>query len=169
MLFSVVMSCQAEGLKMETASVSETSVSTYESTRKPEERHRHPHNHESLRSTRSLWWTHLVLRYFLLLLFSGHGLHNRGLSWGFKTNSSSTGWGCQPHAQPPTWRTRVSLFVWVITFDLSSVGAPACSYATAGIALRTLWPRQPCHSVKVGTHLAGLRCLLDHNKWQKGV
>jgi len=25
------------------------------------------------------------------------------------------GWGCQPHAQPPTWRTRVSHLVWVIT------------------------------------------------------
>jgi len=25
------------------------------------------------------------------------------------------GSGCQPHAQPPTWRTRVSHLVWVIT------------------------------------------------------
>jgi len=25
------------------------------------------------------------------------------------------GWGCQPHAQPPTWRTRVSHFVWIVT------------------------------------------------------
>jgi hypothetical protein len=32
---------------------------------------------------------------------------------------SFIGWGCQPHAQPPTWRTRVSLFTWVVTFDLS--------------------------------------------------
>jgi hypothetical protein len=32
------------------------------------------------------------------------------------------GWGRYPHAQPPTWRTRVSLFVWVITFDLSGLG-----------------------------------------------
>jgi hypothetical protein len=29
-------------------------------------------------------------------------------SWGFETNPSFTGWGCQPHAQPPTWRT----FIW---------------------------------------------------------
>jgi hypothetical protein len=28
------------------------------------------------------------------------------------------GWNCQPHVPPPTWRTRVSLFVWVITCDL---------------------------------------------------
>jgi hypothetical protein len=40
--------------------------------------------------------------------------------------------------QPPTWRTRLSLFVWVITFDLSDMGDPASSYATAGIALRVI-------------------------------
>jgi hypothetical protein len=55
----------------------------------------------------------------------------RGFSWGFETNPIFTGWDCQPHAQPPTWRTRVSLFVWVIIFDLSCMGAPASSYATA--------------------------------------
>jgi hypothetical protein len=32
-----------------------------------------------------------------------------------------------PMPQPPTWRTRVSLFVWVITFDLSSMGGPTSS------------------------------------------
>jgi hypothetical protein len=36
--------------------------------------------------------------------------------------SSLTGWGCQPQAQPPTWRTRVSVFVRVITFDLCDTG-----------------------------------------------
>jgi hypothetical protein len=46
------------------------------------------------------------------------------------------GWCCQPHAQPPIWRTRVSLLVWAITFDLSGKGDPTSSYATAGIALR---------------------------------
>jgi len=25
------------------------------------------------------------------------------------------GWGCLPHSQPPTWRTRVSHLLWVIT------------------------------------------------------
>jgi hypothetical protein len=40
--------------------------------------------------------------------------------------------------QPPTWRTRVSLFVWVITFNMSGMGGPASSYATAGIALRII-------------------------------
>ena len=38
-----------------------------------------------------------------------------------------TVWSCQPHAQPPTWRTRLSLFVWVITLDLSDMGGPTSS------------------------------------------
>ena len=38
-----------------------------------------------------------------------------------------TAWSCQPHAQPPTWRTRVSLFVWVTTLDLSGMGGPTSS------------------------------------------
>jgi hypothetical protein len=46
-------------------------------------------------------------------------------------------------------------FVWVITFDLSSMGAPASSYATAGIDLRILSPRKPRHYVKVGIPSAG--------------
>ena len=43
------------------------------------------------------------------------------------------GGGVEPHARPATWRARVSLLVWVITFDLSGKGDPASSYATAGI------------------------------------
>jgi hypothetical protein len=58
------------------------------------------------------------------------------------------GLGCQPHAQPPTWRAKVSLFVWIITFDLSGMGDPTSSYATAGIALRITRPRKPHHYVK---------------------
>jgi hypothetical protein len=61
------------------------------------------------------------------------------------------GWGCQPHAQPPTWRTRVSLLVWAITFDLSGKGNPTSRYATAGTAFRIIWPRKPRHYVKVET------------------
>jgi hypothetical protein len=33
-----------------------------------------------------------------------------------------TGWGRQPHAQSQIWRARVSLFVWIMTFDLSGMG-----------------------------------------------
>ena len=65
------------------------------------------------------------------------------------------GWGRYPHAQNPTWRTRVSLFVWVITFDLSGLGDPASSYATAGLALRIIWPHKPHHYVKVETPSGG--------------
>jgi hypothetical protein len=61
-----------------------------------------------------------------------------------------TGWGHQLHAQPPTWRTRVSLFVWIITFDLSSMGDPTSSYNTAGIALRIIGSRKPHHYVQCG-------------------
>jgi hypothetical protein len=43
-----------------------------------------------------------------------------------------------PMPQPPIWRTRVSLFVWVITLVLSGMGDPASSYATADIALRII-------------------------------
>jgi hypothetical protein len=37
--------------------------------------------------------------------------------------------GCQPNAQPPTWRTRVSLLVWNLTLDLSGLGDPTTSTA----------------------------------------
>jgi hypothetical protein len=70
---------------------------------------------------------------------------------GFHNVTFFTGWGHQPHAQPPTWRTRVSLFIWVISFDLSGISAPASSYATAGLALRITWPHKSHHYVKVET------------------
>ena len=60
-----------------------------------------------------------------------------------------------PRAQPPTWRTRISLFVSVITFDLSGLDDSASSYATAGLTLRTIWPHKPHHYVKVGTPSGG--------------
>jgi len=36
-----------------------------------------------------------------------------------------------------------SLFVWVLSFDVSSKGDPTSSYATAGIALWVIAPRKP--------------------------
>ena len=66
-----------------------------------------------------------------------------------------------PNAQPPTCRTRLSLFVWVITFDLFGLGDPASSYATAGLALRIIWPQRPHHYVKIGTLSRGVKYLLD--------
>jgi len=49
----------------------------------------------------------------------------------------------------------VYLFVWVITFDLSGLGDPDSSYATAGLALRIIWTHKPHHYVKVGTPSGG--------------
>jgi len=66
------------------------------------------------------------------------------------------GWGCQPHGQPPTWRTRVSLFVWGITLDLSGMGGPTSSCAIAIIVPRIIRTYKPHHCIKVGIPLGGL-------------
>ena len=47
-----------------------------------------------------------------------------------------TGWGCQPHGQPPNWRTRVSHLDWGHHLDLSDMGGPTSSHTTASIALQ---------------------------------
>jgi len=52
-------------------------------------------------------------------------------------------------------RTGVSLLVWAITFDLSGKGDPTSSYATAGVALRIIWPLKPSHYFKVETPSGG--------------
>ena len=69
--------------------------------------------------------------------------------WSFLNITFSTGWGCRSHVQPPTWRTRVSLFVSVVTFDLSGMEDLASSYATASMAVRVTWPSKPHHYVTV--------------------
>jgi hypothetical protein len=66
-----------------------------------------------------------------------------------------TGLGCQPNAQPRTWRTRVSLLVWNLTLDLSGLGDPASSYATAGIALEIIGTRKPHRYDKAETPPGG--------------
>jgi hypothetical protein len=66
-------------------------------------------------------------------------------------NLAFTVWGCYPHAQPLTWRTRVSLSVWLLPLDLSGMGDPTSSYATAGIALRVSGALKPHHHDKVET------------------
>jgi hypothetical protein len=56
----------------------------------------------------------------------------------------------RPHS-PTTWRTRVSLFVWVIiTFHLSDMRDPPSSYVTSSIALRVIRPHKLQHCIKVG-------------------
>jgi hypothetical protein len=54
------------------------------------------------------------------------------------------------------WRTRVSLFVWNLTLDLSGLGDHASSYATAGLAIRFIGTRKPHHHNKVETPLVGI-------------
>jgi hypothetical protein len=41
--------------------------------------------------------------------------------------------------------------------DLSGMGGPSSSYATASITLRLIWPRKPHHQVEVGIPLGGSR------------
>jgi len=47
----------------------------------------------------------------------------------------------------------VSLFVWLLPFDLSGTGGPTGSYATAGIALWVSEAHKLPHHVKVETQL----------------
>jgi hypothetical protein len=72
-----------------------------------------------------------------------------------------TGLGCQPNAQPPTWRTMVSLLVWNVTLDLSGLGDPASSYATAGIDLEIIGARKPHRHDKTETP-RGEPCILRY-------
>jgi hypothetical protein len=91
----------------------------------------------------------------LVLLGRLRCFHPAAIVKSFSTVKAFYGEGPLPHAQPPTWRARVSLFVWIITFDLSGMGDPTSSYATAGIALRIIWPRKLHHYVKAGIPTGG--------------
>jgi hypothetical protein len=55
------------------------------------------------------------------------------------------------HPSPKTWRTRVTLFVWLLPLDLSGMVNPTSSYATAGIALRVSGALKLNHHDKVET------------------
>jgi hypothetical protein len=70
-------------------------------------------------------------------------LHPRLIIW-FLNNLVSTVWG-YPHAQPQTWRTRVSLCFWLLPLDLFGIGGLISSYATAGIALDVSGTLKPHH------------------------
>jgi hypothetical protein len=54
-------------------------------------------------------------------------LYNQSPLLDFWTKLFFTGWGCNPHAQPSSWRTWVSLLVWTLPFDLTGMGGPAGS------------------------------------------
>jgi hypothetical protein len=55
------------------------------------------------------------------------------------------GWGRQPHAQPPTCRTRVSLLVWQLHLNLSDMGGPTSSYSAVGTALEFIVAHKTPH------------------------
>ena len=59
----------------------------------------------------------------------------------------------------------VSRFVWHLSLDLSGLGDPASSYATAGIALGIIGARKPLPHVKVETPdggiLSNVNCLVS--------
>jgi hypothetical protein len=50
----------------------------------------------------------------------------------------------------------VSLLVWILTLDLSGLGDPASSYATAGICLEIIGARKPHRHDKAGTPPGGV-------------
>jgi hypothetical protein len=60
-------------------------------------------------------------------------------------------------ASPPTpnLEDQLSLFVWFLPLDLSSMGDPASIYATTGISLRVSRALKPHHNDKVETPLVG--------------
>jgi hypothetical protein len=58
-------------------------------------------------------------------------------------------------SQPQTWRARVFLLVCLLPLDQSSLGDPASSHATAGIALGVQGAHKPSHHAKVGTPSRG--------------
>lgn len=74
--------------------------------------------------------------------------------------------GCQPHTQPSTWRTRVSLLVRLITFHVSDMGGFASSYIISSIDLRNIWPHKLHHYVQAGIPLVGdlvyYLCIICH-------
>ena len=65
------------------------------------------------------------------------------------------GWGCKPHTQPPTWRTRVSHLVWVITLMCLAWETLPVTTLLPTIALWIIGPRKPHHYVKVGISSVG--------------
>ena len=74
--------------------------------------------------------------------------------WGFLDVNFFRGWAWS-HTQPQTWDTKVSLFVWVITFLLSYMWDLASRYASADIALRILRPNKTHYCIKVGISSGG--------------
>jgi hypothetical protein len=80
----------------------------------------------------SPWWTLATSKIAVQFPILEASQQNIFMGWGFYTT---------PH--PATWRTRVSCFVWATTFELSGMGGPTSSYATASISPRIVNTHMP--------------------------
>ena len=103
----------------------------------------------------SFWvWLPSVIVHLLRGTIYSHGVPSV-FKWnaptsGFSHNYVFLRWGYQPQAQPPTWRTSGSFFVWSLPFDLFGMGNPNRSLkAPADVALEVIGTRKPPHHVNV--------------------
>ena len=80
----------------------------------------------------------VVVVVIIVIIIIATALDGLCLSYGFFNSLFFMVWGFQPQAQHPTWRTRVSLFAWIITFDPYGLGGSTSSYVKASIALRII-------------------------------
>jgi hypothetical protein len=95
-------------------------------------------------------FTVIIIIIIIIIIIGMTALCEPWPSSGLLNSLIFTVWGCQPHARPPNWRTRVSLFVWLLPLDLSGLGGPTSSYATTGRALRVSGALKPHHGDMVG-------------------
>jgi hypothetical protein len=115
---------------------------------------RHTKLLQSLITVLSTVLLHAAIHVYSIIIITGMtALCEPWPSSGFLNNFIFMVWGCQPQVQPPTWRTRISLFVWLLPLDLSSLGGPTSSYVTTGIAIRVSGALKPHHHDKVGTFI----------------
>jgi hypothetical protein len=83
-------------------------------------------------------------------------LYNQSPLLGFWTKLFFTGWGCQPHAQPPLWRTKVFLLVWTLPFELMAWVALLTVTLPLALISSSQESHKPHHHDKVETPLGGL-------------
>jgi hypothetical protein len=102
-----------------------------------------------------------VIAHLFLLIF--HSFHPSEADYLVSEQFSFYGVRLLVSHPTPTWRIRVSLFIWLLPLDLSGMGAPTNSYATASIALRDSRALKPHHHGKVETPSVGVisLCILE--------
>jgi hypothetical protein len=113
-------------------------------------------------------WVIRFVRWFAVFFFLWYYIPWWELTSSLRLRDSDvfTRWRRQPHAQPSNWRTRLSLSVGVITFDLSDIGSPTSSYGTFDIVLMISRPRKPNRYVKLGmTSVWLISSISDKKQW----